>query len=317
MTRHSKNLIDLSSAVVLVTGGARGIGLATAQLFAQQGSTVWIGDVDAEIAAEAAAGIPGVQSAYLDVTDPISWQKVLEQIEAPIDVLVNNAGVMPLGGFVEESQQVTDLILDVNIKGPLYGMRAVLPTMTTRGHGHIVNVASMAGMIAIPGMVTYNASKYGALGLSLGAREEFRGTGVSVSAILPAAVRTELSSGAQLGSLLPTVDPIEVATAIVASVRHRRARTSVPRYLTKGWGIIDAVAPAGLVTAIRRLADDRRALNLADPEARRGYNNRIAQHSLDHSTQKSSTQKSSTQKSTTQKSTTQGVSSKIGNEKVS
>ncbi|MGV7904220.1 SDR family NAD(P)-dependent oxidoreductase, partial [Mycobacterium kansasii] len=87
-------------------------------------------------------------------------------------------------------------------------------SMVARGHGHVVNVASMAGMIPIPGMVTYNASKFAALGASLAARREYAGTGVTVSAVLPSAVRTELASGVQLGNGLPTVDPEDVARAV-------------------------------------------------------------------------------------------------------
>ncbi|MGC7264370.1 SDR family NAD(P)-dependent oxidoreductase, partial [Mycobacteroides abscessus subsp. abscessus] len=91
----------------------------------------------------------------------------------PVDILVNNAGVMPLGGFVEENERTTDLILDVNVRGPLNGARAVLPQMVARGRGHVVNVASMAGKLAVPGMVTYNASKFGAVGLSVALRKEY------------------------------------------------------------------------------------------------------------------------------------------------
>ena len=141
-----------------------------------------------------------------------------------IDVLVANAGVMPLGPFVDERDEVSRLTLDVNVWGLVVGLRAVLPGMLARGHGHVVNVASMAGLIPIPGMVTYNASKFAVLGASLTARREYAGTGVAVSAILPSAVRTELSSGARLGRGMPTVDAQDVAAAQALLGRLMAAR---------------------------------------------------------------------------------------------
>lgn len=208
MSRYPK--IELAGAVVVITGGARGIGAATARLFADRGADVWIGDVDDVVAKETANGIPNAHSGALDVTKPESWAGFLDQVRAesgPVDILINNAGVMPLGGFIEENERTTDLILDVNVRGPLNGARAVLPQMVARGRGHVVNVASMAGKLAVPGMVTYNASKFGAVGLSVALRKEYGNTGVSVSCVLPSAVRTGVASGAPLGRACPPLIP--------------------------------------------------------------------------------------------------------------
>lgn len=276
---------SVDGATVIVTGGARGIGATTARLFADRGATVWIGDVDTDIAAASAADIPRARSRHLDVTDPPSWQHFVETVLAdsgPIDILVNNAGVMPLGAFADEADATTDLVLDVNVKGVLNGMRAVVPGMVDRGRGHVVNVASMAGMIPIPGMVTYNASKFAALGASLAARREYAGTGVSISAILPAAVRTELASGAELGGGMPTVDPDVVAAAIVRTVRTQAARTSVPRWVAPGWSLADACVPESIQNLARRILDDRRALTSIDADGRRGYSDRIDRQTRAH-----------------------------------
>ena len=282
---HGMRRPTVDGAVVVVTGGARGIGATTAQLFAARGATVWIGDVDADVAAATAAGL-GCHSGRLDVTDRASWDRFLDDVTAtsgPVDILINNAGVMPLGAFDAEPQATTDLILDVNVRGMLHGMQAVIPTMVTRGRGHVVNIASMAGMIPIPGMVTYNASKFAALGASLAARREYAGTGVTVSAVLPAAVRTELASGAPLGRGLPAVEPEAVAQAVFRTVRTRSARTSVPGWVAPMWSLVDAFVPEFVERAVRARVDDRRALTGIDPAARMAYAQRLERQAKDHS----------------------------------
>lgn len=274
---------SVGGARVLITGGARGIGAATAKLLAARGARVWIGDVDEDTCLQTAAEL-GVCGGWLDVTSPASWRDMLARIEAsegPLDVLVNNAGVMPLGAFEAETEQVRDLILDVNVRGVLNGMQAVLPGMARRGRGHVVNVASMAGMIPVPGMVTYNASKFAALGASLSARREYAGTGVAVSAVLPSAVRTELTSGAPLGGGMPTVDPEDVAAAILAVLRSRAARRSVPRWVAPAWSTT-AFVPEWLQSLARRLLDDRRALTSIDTAARSAYIERVDRQARAH-----------------------------------
>lgn len=281
----------VGGAVVVITGGARGIGAKTAELFAQHGADVWIADVDAEIAEQTAAGIPRCRSTRLDVTRRDSWDQSVAQVLAEsgrIDVLVNNAGVMPLGAFETEAETTTDLILDVNVRGVLHGMRAVIPLMIARGNGHVVNVASMAGMIPIPGMVTYNASKFAAVGASLAARSEYAGTGVTVCAVLPSAVRTELSSGVQLGGGMPTVDPEDVALAVLNTLRTKAARTSVPGWVAPGWALIDALVPEFVQRAVRSIVDDRRALTALDSVGRSAYLDRIERQSKDHAAESNS-----------------------------
>ena len=272
--------IDPDGAVIVVTGGGRGIGRATAELFAARGATVCIGDLDRAVADEAASAF-GARAYTVDVASVESWRRFADDVLADcgrIDVLVNNAGVMPLGGFLEESDETSRMTMNVNVWGPLHGMRTVLPGMIERGRGHIVNVASMAGKLPVPGMAVYNASKFGAVGLSAAVRAEFAPAGVSVSTILPSAVRTGLSSGVPLGGGMPTVDPEDVADAIVRTLDHRRAETAVPRYLA-GWDLIDAVVPERLLDLGRRLIDDRRALTAVDPAGRADYDRRLARQS--------------------------------------
>ena len=269
----------LDGAVVLITGGGRGIGRATGHAFARAGAHVWLGDRDELAVTSAAAEIGrGARGRHLDVIDRASFAAFVDTATAAhgrVDVLVNNAGVMPLGAFVDQPDAIARLTLEVNLWGLIHGMRLVLPAMQARGRGHVVNVASMAGKIAIPGMAIYNASKFAAVGLTLAVRREVAPTGVSVSAVLPSAVRTELAAGVPLGGGMPTVDAVDVAAAIVASCRSRKAMIPVPGFLG-AWDLIDAIVPERIMAWGRSLIGERRALTSIDHGARDGYATRVA-----------------------------------------
>src|SRR5437879_9822280 len=260
--------VEGEGAVVAVTGGARGIGKATADLFEAKGATVCVGDLD---------GAEGPNGYALDVTSRDSFEAFTGAVLyrfGRIDVLVNNAGVMPLGDFLSEGDAISRTTLDVNVWGLIHGMRLVLPQMIERGSGHVVNVASMAGKLVVPGMAVYNASKFAAVGLSAAVREEYRDSGVSVSAVLPSAGRTRLASGVPVGPGLPTVDPEDVARAIVGSVGSRRAEIAVPRYLA-AWDLINATVPESLMRLGRKLIGDRRALTSIEHDVRAAYDEAV------------------------------------------
>lgn len=260
--------IALDGAVVAVTGGARGIGKATASLFTSKGATVCVGDLD-----------PASADAFVvDVTSRESFGAFIDAVidrHGRVDILVSNAGVMPLGDFLAEEDAISKTTLDVNVWGLIHGMRAAMPHMIERGRGHVVNVASMAGKLVVPGLAVYNASKFAAVGLSAAVREEYRSSGVSVSTVLPSAVRTRLASGVPLGHGMPTVDAEDVARAIVGSVRRRRAEITVPRYLA-GWDLVNAAVPEPAMRLGRRLIGDRRALTSVQQDVRAAYEETIA-----------------------------------------
>ncbi|CRK50329.1 Short chain dehydrogenase [Rhodococcus sp. RD6.2] len=270
--------ISLGGAVVLVTGAGRGIGRATAQALAAGGARVAVADLDRAAADAAAAEIGSAARAYtLDVRSRASWDACVAAVVAdlgPIDVLVGNAGVMPVAPFLDEPDEIGEATLDVNVWGLIHGMRAVAPAMIERGRGHIINVASLAGKIAIPGLAVYNASKFAAVGLSAAARLEFAEHGVSVSTVLPSAVRTTLTSGLPLGKGLPTVDPEDIAAAVVRTCRTRRAETPVPGYLAAlDLGL--AAAPETLIRLVRRVVGGDRAVTSVDSAARADYDERV------------------------------------------
>jgi NADP-dependent 3-hydroxy acid dehydrogenase YdfG len=276
MSRYPK--IDLDNALVAITGAARGIGLATARAFIDAGARVAIGDLDVDLIAQAAEVLGERASGHaLDVTDKESYGAFLEAAEErhsrALDVLVNNAGVMPNGAFLDQDDRTDQLTMDVNVYGVIHGMRLVLPQMIERGCGHVVNVASLAGKVPLKGLAVYNASKFAVVGLTAATRLELENTGVSITAVLPSAVRTELSSGIDLG-ILPTVDPEDIAAAVVRSVHSRAADIAVPAYV----GLAASAAPlvpAPVMRLIRKLAHDDAAITRVDDGIRQRYLERI------------------------------------------
>jgi len=268
---------SLQGKVVAITGAARGIGRATAQALAREGARIAIGDLDADLAEEAAAALPAEAIGVgLDVTDRDSFAAFIAQAEerlGPIDVLINNAGIMPLGRFWEESDDVAHKIIDINVHGVLYGMKLVIPGMLRRGSGHIVNIASQAGKAGIPGGATYSASKHAVVGVSEAVRGELRDTGIEITCVMPVVVNTELGSGLVPSRGVKPVEPQDVAQAIVGALKRPRFDVHVPRSA----GAIQVVAsllPRAGREALARAVRADKVLAEADPEKRAEYEQR-------------------------------------------
>lgn len=270
--------LELEGAVACVTGGARGIGRATAAELAARGARVWIGDLDSDEGDRAAGEIGGDARALpLDVSDRESFTAFLAAVEdaaGPADVLVNNAGIMPLGPFVCEDEETSARTIAVNLSGVVNGMRLALPGMVLRGRGHIANVASMMAKLPVPGAAVYVATKHAVLGFTDTVRQEIDCSGVTLSTVLPSITRTELISGIPLPRGMPTVDPEDVARAIADSCSNGRREVHVPRWLG-AYDAVEATLPAPVIGAVRRLLDDRRALDRLDAAERAGYEQRV------------------------------------------
>ncbi|MFZ5755294.1 MAG: SDR family oxidoreductase [Pseudomonadota bacterium] len=272
---------DLEGAVVAITGAGRGIGLATARALAARGARVAIGDIDATLARKAAEGLGRKgqhRGGALDVRDRTSFAAWLDSVQGTlgdIDVLVNNAGIMPMGAFLDEADALSDTQIDVNLRGVIHGCKLVLPGMIARGSGHIVNVASMAGKVAMPGLAVYCATKFAVVGLTEALREEHRDTGVEFSAVLPSKVTTELSSGTDFAQgVIPTVSPEDVADAVLLALDKQLPEIAVPRYCTTVTNL-QGVLPHQLLRGLRRMANDHRILESTDNTARAGYERRL------------------------------------------
>ncbi len=229
----SPDLTSLTGKVVAITGGGRGIGAATAATLARHGATVAIGDLDLDVAEATARRIGGGTLAVrLDVTDPKSFSSFLDETEStlgPLDVLVNNAGIMPLATLLEEDDTITSRVLDLNVRSVIVASREAARRMVPRGRGHIVNVASTAGMAGIAGGGTYCASKAAVIAFSEAIEQELAEHGVHVSAVMPGIVQTELSVGIPDLPGFKSVTPEAVAQGIAEALAEPRLEVFVPK----------------------------------------------------------------------------------------
>ncbi len=266
----------LAGETAAITGAARGIGRVTAEALLRQGMRVAIGDLDLEAARQTASELgPSAVAVALDVTDRPSFYEFLNIAEeqlGPVDVLVNNAGIMPIGPFLEEDDATAQRVLDINVHGVILGMKLALPRMLSRGSGHVVNIASQAGKYGFPGGATYCASKAAVINLSRAVRKELRGSGVEISVISPVAVNTELALGLSepRQRQFRKLEPQQVADAIVETLRIPRFDVHVPKQL----GISERVAallPIAVQDGLSRVSKADAVLSQADTSARAGY----------------------------------------------
>ncbi|MBS9534490.1 SDR family oxidoreductase [Mycobacterium sp. M1] len=269
---------------IVITGAARGIGRATAEALLARGARVVIGDRDVDVLDKAIAELNSrgqVTGHPLDVTDRASFSDFLDKARADgggrIDVLINNAGVMPVGPFLDQSTETLRSAIEVNLYGVLNGCQLVLPEMVARGSGHIVNIASVAGLVAVPGQVVYAATKFGVVGLTTALSDEFAPRGVDVSAVLPTFTNTELISGTTaVSKAQQAVEPADIAAGVVKVLTKPKTQLSVPGSI-RSTSILAMLLPdRGRRWLSRKLGNDTVFLNL-DTEARRAYEDR-AQH---------------------------------------
>ncbi len=274
---------ELAGRVVVITGGARGIGAATAHAFAKAGATVAIGDRDEALARSTAAEIAPSAGGYsLDVTDPAVFAAFLDRVEAdlgPIDVLVNNAGIMPVTPFAEETTDSIRRQLAINVEGVINGCQLAIRLMRPRGSGQIVNIASAAGKIAFSGVATYSATKFAVVGLTEALALEYKDSGIGFTCVMPGLVKTELASGLEDHWLLKKVEPEDIADAIVSAVRDRQREVYLPKRLvpmTKAFAVLPKSLGSWVMTA---LGADHQILDGANAVGRSAYDNRIGTRS--------------------------------------
>ena len=194
--------------VAIVTGGASGIGAALARALGKQGADVVVADRQAPLAGEVAESIRAAggraTSAELDVRQLASMARVVAETEARtgrVDLFFNNAGIGVGGEMSTYTARDWDDVFDVNLRGVAYGVQCVYPVMIRQGSGHIINTASVAGLIAAPLSGSYCATKHAVVGLSKSLRIEAKRHGVRVSALCPGAIATPILSGGKYGRI--------------------------------------------------------------------------------------------------------------------
>ena len=271
----------LTGQVAAITGGARGIGRAMAETFLREGMRVAIGDVDHAAATQTAQELGrGTIALELDVTRRESVQRFADEVESqlgPIDVFVNNAGIMPVGRFVDEDDATAQRQVDINVHGVIYGCKVALGKMLPRNRGHIVNVASQAGKFGVPGIATYVATKHAVVGLSEALRAELRNMDatIDVSVVMPNIVGTELGSGLGQSRAAKILTPEEVAEATLEALKLGRFDVWVPRS-AQTISTVTGVFPRRVREGIGRALKADRVIWDADMTARKNYELRAA-----------------------------------------
>jgi NAD(P)-dependent dehydrogenase (short-subunit alcohol dehydrogenase family) len=236
-----------------VTGAGRGLGAAISRALAERGLTVHVTDLDAEAAERVAADLGGAAfHSALDVRDEAACRKVavatLERAGS-LDVWVNNAGVLFPGVAWEQGEELRRTMLDVNATGTMNGTVAALEPMLEAGRGHVINVVSLAGLVAAPGEVNYSASKHAAMAFTLGTLFDLRRAGVKdvhVSAVCPDGIYTPMiadkiddpSAAGSFSGVLLTAE--QLAPRIAALLDRPKPVLTIPRWRGAVLRILDA-----------------------------------------------------------------------------
>ena len=276
---------SLMGKVVAITGGARGIGRATASALIAQGARVAIGDIDAQLAAQTAQELgAGTVGLPLDVTDRDSFERFLDDVESSLgalDVLINNAGIMPIGPFVDEDDATARTMVDINLHGVIFGSKLALKRFIPRGSGHLVNIASAAGKAGFPSGATYSATKHAVVGLSEALRAEVRDTDVGVTVVMPVVVHTQLGSGLPETRGFKAVEADDVAAAIVEGIQLDQFEVYVPSS-TKALFRLKALVPTRVMETIARFLKGDQVLASPDHGQRADYEARISATISEH-----------------------------------
>jgi NADP-dependent 3-hydroxy acid dehydrogenase YdfG len=248
----------LAGETAAITGAARGIGRATAAAFMRQGMRVAVGDIDLQAARATAAELgPSAVALELDVTDRDSFRAFLDGAEeqlGPLDVLVNNAGIMQVGRFIDEDDLTAKRMIDINLHGVILGTKLALERMIARDRGHIVNISSQAGKFGAPGGATYSATKHAVVGLTEAVRGELRLMGAHVD----------------VSYVMTSLQPSEVADAIVEALQLGTVDVWVPKS-AKRQITIGSLLPRRVSEGMARALRADRVLAGADSDIRRGY----------------------------------------------
>ena len=258
----------------IVTGAGGGVGSALCRALGAAGAAVVCADLDLEAARRTAGGIAGnARAVELDVTDAAAVQALVDGVvdeHGRLDLMFNNAGITLLG----ETQDLTlghwNAIIDVNLRGVVHGVVAAYPQMIRQGGGHLVNTASMGGLMAAGLLTSYVATKHAVVGLSLALRSEAAAHGVGVTVVCPAAVETPMLDKGEVGrvrgrdyylkgqGIRKPLDPDDLAAQVLAGVAADRAMVVAPRQARIAWRV-GRYAPGFTQRMATRFVEKQRA----------------------------------------------------------
>lgn len=241
--------MSYTGKTAIVTGAGSGIGVALCKALAEAGAIVVCTDVDG-VAAERTAMAVGGTARTLDVTDAAAVQAIVDEVvteHGRLDLLFNNAGIT-FGGDTENLTLAQwNLIIDVNLRGVVHGVVAAYPQMLKQGSGHIINTASMGGLMAAGQITSYVATKHGVVGLSLALRSEAAAKGVGVTVVCPSAVDTPILDKGEIGGfngrdyylkgqgIRHPLDPAVLAAEVLEAVEKNKAMVVTPRASRIAW----------------------------------------------------------------------------------
>jgi NAD(P)-dependent dehydrogenase (short-subunit alcohol dehydrogenase family) len=269
---------SLNGKVAIVTGGTGGVGKALSKALARKGAKVGLCDLDpAKVEAAVAEIGSGVIGRAVDVTDAEAYSAFMDEVErelGPLDVLVNVAAIMPIGPFEAEKDSTTRRIVDINLTAVIISTKDAARRMKTRGSGHIVNVASGAGWVAGGGGATYVASKFGVVGYTESVALELHGSGIDISVMAPAVIKSEMSAGLKEVRGLRPSTPEEVAEAIIGGLERPRFAIFQPKAMG-AMAFMFSAMPYRVRHALARLAKSDKLLLDFDAGARAAYEARV------------------------------------------
>lgn len=260
----------------IVTGGGSGIGAALTRALVADGADVVCADIDLAAAEKVVAGLGGPGSARavrLDVTDAAGVQQVVDDVvgtHGRLDLMFNNAGISLLGDTEALTLAQWDSIIDVNIRGVVHGVAAAYPQMIRQGGGHIVNTASMGGLMAAGLLTSYVMTKHAVVGLSLALRTEAASRKVGVTAVCPAAVDTPILDKGELGpvrgrdyflkgqGIKRPVDPDVLAAKVLAAVAANTPLVVEPVQARIAWRL-GRLSPAFVLRSGTKFVEKQRA----------------------------------------------------------
>ena len=248
--------MKLQGARIVVTGASLGIGRATAQLLAREGAHVVAAARDEARLRSLAEEQPGIEVVRADVTQEAD-RIALVEAAGDIDVLVNNVGIGWKGLVEEMPAPDVHALLDLNVFSLIDLTQRVLPAMLERGHGHIVNVGSVAGFVGVPGETVYCTTKFAVQGFTDGLRREMRGRGVDVTLIAPGPIKTEFLARATTGAPADVPGSLDYgmsADSVARAIRRALTRR-IPGYRTISVPRLLGISRLGSMPGMARLSD--------------------------------------------------------------